>query len=103
MKTHLTTDLQRPKTFGLPRVLQSPFPYYLNDDRKNLVLVTAISGFVFFFMLLYTPFKSFEMELTPANVGIFAGVTFIVLWMSIIVLPKIFTITFDPTAWNVQK
>ena len=43
------------------------------------------------------------MELTPGNVGIFAGVTFVVLFVSTIVFPKIFTVTFDPTNWTVQK
>jgi DNA-binding LytR/AlgR family response regulator len=103
MKENITSKLPFTPSLNVSERLQSPFPYYLNDDRKNLLIILAISSFVVFFMLVYRPVRNFEEELTFGKTCIFGGVTFIVLTISIVILPKMFPATFDPTTWTIQK
>ena len=103
MKPNLITKLPAPANLNLSERLQSSFPYYLNDDRKNLLMIGAISVFVIVFMSVYKPFKSFDPELTLGNISIFAAVTFIVLAISIVISPKIFPVVFDPVNWTLKK
>lgn len=103
MKENLTSRLPFAATLNVSERLRSPFPYYLNDDRKNFLVILAIGVFVVFFMSVYRPYRNFEQELTFANMCLFGGVTVIVMGLSIIVLPKIFPAAFDPTTWTIQK
>lgn len=103
MKENLTSRLPFSASLNVSERLRSPFPYYLNDDRKNFLVILAIGAFVVFFMSVYRPYRNFEQELTFANMCIFGGVTVIVMGFSIIVLPKIFPVAFDPTNWTIQK
>jgi hypothetical protein len=103
MKENIASKLPFTPTLNVSERLRSPFPYYLNDDRKNLLIILAISTFVVFFMLVYRPVRNFEEELTIGKTSIFGGVTFVVLTISIIVLPKLFPVVFDPTNWTIQK
>lgn len=83
--------------------LQSPFPFYLGDDRKNLLMIMIISLFVVFFMQVYHPRSAWHHELTLAQRCMFGGATLGVLLIDIIILPKIFTRTFDPLNWTMGK
>ncbi|MBL7858892.1 MAG: LytTR family transcriptional regulator [Cyclobacteriaceae bacterium] len=83
--------------------LRKPFPYYLNDDKKNIALITALSLFVIFFMTVYRPDREFNEHLNFPVVCLFGGITFVILSISIIVLPKIFTDSFDPVKWTLFK
>jgi DNA-binding LytR/AlgR family response regulator len=103
MKENITSKLPFAPSLNVSERLQSPFPYYLNDDRKNLLIILAISSFVVFFMLVYRPVRNFEEELTFGKTCIFGGVTFIVLTISIVILPKLFPAAFDPTNWTIRK
>jgi LytTr DNA-binding domain len=78
-----------------------PFPFYLNDDRKNFLLVTVLSAFVTAFLYL---FKT-ETEFQFANdLGWLHGlITFSVLLFNILLLPRIFPAWMDPTVWSVKK
>ena len=82
--------------------LKSPFPFYLNDDRKNLVFILALSLFVVFFLHVYRPY-SFHAALTTAQEFLFGGVTFVALIINIIVLPKLFPNFFDVLHWTIGK
>lgn len=96
----LTTDVEeRPNR--LKDLLNAPFPFYLNDDRKNAVLVVAISGFVTLFLYL---FKT-ESELPFANEleWLHGLITLAVLSFNILVLPRLLPAWMDPVAWNVWK
>jgi len=96
----LTTDVEeRPNR--LKDLLNAPFPFYLNDDRKNAVLVVAISGFVTLFLYL---FKT-ESELPFANKleWLHGLITLAVLSFNILVLPRLLPAWMDPVAWNVRK
>jgi len=83
--------------------LNSPFPFYLNDDRKNIAFISAISLFVVFFLHVYHPQHRLHIELTLPQKFLFGGVTFIILFLNIVVLPKLYPKTFDPLNWTVKK
>lgn len=88
---------------NLPAKLKSPFPFYLNDDRKNTWLIAAISLFVVVFLEVYRPYFRMHVELTIPQAFLFGGVTFAVLYFNIILLPRIFPKQFDPTNWTIGK
>ncbi|MFZ6010140.1 MAG: LytR/AlgR family response regulator transcription factor [Bacteroidota bacterium] len=103
MKPNLTSSLPLGIDLNLKERLNTPFPYYMNDDRKNVVLILCISLFVIAFMSAYKPVGHLNEELNLPKISIFSAVTFIVLFVGIIVLPKIFPATFDPMRWTLQK
>jgi LytTr DNA-binding domain len=80
--------------------LDEPFPFYLQDDRKNLILILGLSLFVVFFLHVYRPYNSHK-QLTVGQEFLFAGVTFVVLSFNIIILPRIFPAFFDQ--WTLGK
>jgi len=75
--------------------LRSPFPYYLNDDRKNTYLCAGIGLFLVVFMFVF--------QHVQAKVLLVGGVTFLVLWANIVLLPKLFPRPFDSATWTVGK
>ncbi len=81
--------------------LNAPFPFYLNDDRKNFLLVSVISVFVTLFLYL---FKT-ESDFPFANeLGWLHGlITFGVLLFNVLILPGIFPAWMDPTIWSIKK
>ncbi|MBX2964363.1 MAG: LytTR family transcriptional regulator [Cyclobacteriaceae bacterium] len=81
--------------------LNTPFPFYLSDDRKNLGLITVITLFVLAFMVAFRSRN--DLDLTPAQYLLFAGITFFCLAINIIVLPRFFPVWFDPVSWTVKK
>lgn len=79
--------------------LREPFPYYLQDDRRNLALITVISLFVVAFMYAFkTPG---DHDLTLPQHFLFGGITFLCLVINIIALPKVFPAWFDH--WTLGK
>jgi hypothetical protein len=83
--------------------LNTPFPYYLNDDRKNMMFVIVVSVFVTVFMLLYRPYYHMTTVPTIGHTSIFGGITFFVLFVFVVVLPKLLPVLFDPTTWTLKK
>lgn len=83
--------------------LDHPFPFYLHDDRKNLVFVSGVSLFVFVFMVLFKTSRASHLELNLVHKAIFGGVTFVSLGFNILVLPKLFAHLFDPVHWTIRK
>jgi hypothetical protein len=81
--------------------LKEPFPFYLNDDRKNLLLIGVISLFVVAFMYFFK--SNNERVLTLTQHIMYGGITFLCLSINIILLPRVFPAWFDPTTWNLQK
>ena len=75
---------------------KSPFPYYLNDDRKNTLIPLGMSLFLVVFMLVFQPYN-------PYKVLLIGTVTFIVLFVNIVLLPKVFPSTFDASNWTIGK
>ncbi len=83
--------------------LDSPFPFYLNDSRKNILFISAVSLFVVFFLHVYRPQDTLHTELTFPQKLLFGGVTFSILLLNIIVLPKMFPKLFNALNWTVGK
>ena len=81
--------------------LRAPFPFYLNDDRKNLILVFVISGFVTGFLYLFKtqPDTNFSEGLEWLH-GL---ITLACLLFNIILLPKLFPAAMDPVSWTYKK
>jgi hypothetical protein len=104
MKQHLSSTLSfLPMMDNIKDRLNSPFPYYLNDDRKNFMFVSVVSVFVIFFMLLYRPYFHLTHTPTLGHASVFGGITFVALFFSVILLPKIFPVMFEPTNWTLRK
>lgn len=103
MKPDITSKIPLGLNLNIAERLKASFPYYLNDDRKNLLLITSISLFVIFFMSVYRPYGNFEEHLSFWAVCVFGAVTFVILCISIILLPRIFPVVFDPVNWTLKK
>ncbi|MCA4897835.1 MAG: LytR/AlgR family response regulator transcription factor [Bacteroidota bacterium] len=81
--------------------LNQPFPFYLNDDRKNFLLITILSLFVTAFLYLFKTEAEFEFA---NDLGWLHGlITFSVLIFNIILLPRIFPAWMDPISWSIKK
>lgn len=81
--------------------LNTPFPFYLNDDRKNLGLIAVITVFVLAFMIAFRSRN--DHDLTLSQHLLFAAITFICLTINMILLPRLFPVWFDPVSWTVKK
>ncbi len=75
--------------------MKTPFPFYLDDDRKNIIFILVISLFVVGFLMVFQPSFSHHGPLTVPQKFLFGGVTFAVLFLDIIILPKLFPKAFD--------
>ena len=80
--------------------LQKPFPFYLNDDRKNLLLIAGISVFVVFFLAVFSPFQESYSLLFIAS---YAVIVFVMLTFNIVVLPRVFPNWFDNENWTLSR
>jgi hypothetical protein len=83
--------------------LDAPFPFYLNDDRKNILFILAMAVFVFIFMVFFKTSNPDHLELNTFHKGIFGAVTFASLYFTIIILPRIFPRLFDSDQWTIKK
>ena len=99
-----TPTIQVGINMSLAEKLNSPFPYYLNDDRKNTILSLFVGLFVVFFHLVYRTPNSLDISLKLPQKFLFGGVTFVMLFLNIVWLPKVLHISaLDPTRWTVKK
>lgn len=81
--------------------LHSPFPFYLNDERKNFGLIVSVSLFVTVFLYF---FRTETTALIPENLAWVHGlITFVTLTLNIIFLPRFFPQVMDPVTWTVKK
>jgi hypothetical protein len=81
--------------------LNAPFPFYLNDERKNFVLVFVISLFVTGFLYVFrTPS---EHHFSDGFQWMHGSITFGCLLFNIIFLPRIFPALMDPVSWTWKK
>jgi hypothetical protein len=104
MKSDVTSRLPVNAPMNLGKKLNSPFPYYLIDDRKNTLLCLAVGIFVIFFHVVYRTQGQHDITLNFAQKSLFGGVTFVVLFVHIVLIPRIFTFSFvDSLHWTVKK
>lgn len=83
------------------KFLDEPFPFFLNDNGKNTILILVTSTFVVFFLALYTPFDN-PNNTPAANIG-WGVFCFVALYANLILLPKIFPNVFELTRWTLLK
>jgi len=80
--------------------LNTSFPFYLNDERKNTLLILVISIFLFFFL------SGVHIDHMPAKlnkIALVSGSSFVVLFANIILLPRLFPVLFDTLNWTLGK
>ena len=83
------------------QLINKPFPFFLNDNRKNIILILTTSIFVTLFLTLYTPFENPNNTLiNTIQWGVFC---FIALYANLILIPKLFPALFELTRWTLLK
>lgn len=87
--------------YSMQKLLNAPFPFFLNDHWKNELLIFFTSLFVFLFLSIYSPFGNQEQTLTR-NLN-WGALCFAILYFSIIILPQIIPVLFDFSRWTVLK
>ena len=80
-------------------VLNSPFPYFLNSGKKNLILSLGVCVFLIGFMITFNPKAAHNLTKTFA----IAGFTFAVLFPAIVLVPRLFPSVFDSLLWTFGK
>lgn len=99
-----TPTLPMGMNMNLADKLNSAFPYYLNDDRKNTILSLCVGLFVVFFLHVYKTPNSLNVHLSSPQKFMFGGIAFAVMYLNIVWFPKVFHPKFlDPTRWTVKK
>jgi hypothetical protein len=83
----------------LLKILQEPFPYYLNSDKKNTWLIAGLSIFVTGFLIVLLP-KEWIWVMKFLLIG---AVIFSVLYPSIVWAPKIFPRIINRDKWTIGK
>jgi hypothetical protein len=81
--------------------INKPFPFFLNDDRENFILIAVISAFIYFFVKVFKPFGALATTLN--EVHIYSLITFVVLTFNIVLLPRIFPKFLDNANWTLRK
>jgi DNA-binding LytR/AlgR family response regulator len=81
--------------------LNAPFPFYLNDERKNFLLALFISLFVTGFLYLFK--TESELEFANQLEWLHGLITFGVVLFNVLVLPRLFPAWMDPTTWTIKK
>lgn len=77
-----------------------PFPFFLNDGKKNTMLILLTSVFVSLFLIFYKPFQN--PNTTSENI-VWGVLCFAVLYFNIIILTKLFQNIFDLSSWTILK
>ncbi|CAN5189316.1 hypothetical protein BH09BAC3_BH09BAC3_01820 [soil metagenome] len=81
--------------------LKAPFPFYLNDNRKNLILVFVISIFVTGFLYLFK--TQTDTQFSEGLEWLHGLITFACLLINIVLLPRLFPAAMDPVSWTYRK
>ena len=80
-------------------ILREPFPYYLNDDRKNTWWIAGLSLFVIVFLIVLLP----KEWIWIAKFSLIGVVIFTVLYPAIVWAPKWFPKLINPDTWTIGK
>ena len=81
------------------KILQEPFPFYLNSDRKNTWLALGLAVFTVVLLTVFLPNTWFWFR----KWLLIGAVIAVVLYSHIIWFPKLFPTVFDPERWTVGK
>lgn len=80
--------------------LHTPFPFYLNDDRKNTILIACVSMFMFVFL---SAVHWYDMPDKLIKICVITAVIFSVLFTNIVWLPRLLPALFDSRTWTLWK
>jgi hypothetical protein len=81
------------------KLFHESFPYYLNDDRKNILLILGHSVFVILFLFTFHPTHLEHFK----KIIVIGSVIFLVLYATIIWLPKILPDVIGTLSWTIGK
>jgi hypothetical protein len=87
----------------MKKLLFLPFPFYFNDELKNILLSFITSLFVIVFLFIYEPFRVFNEGQTAQQVWLAGLITFSILLLNILLIPRVLPTIFEPSEWNVWK
>src|SRR5271154_2450690 len=79
--------------------LNAPFPYFLNDEKKNFVLSLGVSVFLVAFLMTFHP----PIEHQFFRTVLIAAFTFITLFPAIVITPRLLPRVFDTENWTFGK
>ena len=84
--------------------LNQPYPF--DYDFKTILLeIAGISLFIFFFLLVFQPFglKNVHESIKLLIIAGFGFVTFFVLVINLLALPKLFPSIFNENRWKIKN
>jgi hypothetical protein len=81
------------------KLFHESFPYYLNNGRKNTLLILGHSVFVILFLFIFHPTHLEHFK----KIIVIGSVIFIVLYATIIWLPKVLPDIIDTLSWTIGK
>ena len=79
--------------------LKAPFPFFLNDEKKNAVLCVGVCIFLTVFILIFNPRAIHNV----GKVMWIVGFTFMILFPGLTLSPRIFPAAFDTVQWTLGK
>jgi hypothetical protein len=83
--------------------LNYPFPFYLNDHKKNFILTLGMGVFVFVFLIFFETSGEHHLDLNLFQKMLFGVLTFFCLLFTILILPYLFPKHFNIDRWTVGK
>jgi hypothetical protein len=83
------------------KFLDQRFPFFLNDHRRNTILILLTSVFVTLFLIVYQPFEENSINL-PKNIN-WGICCFSLLYLNLILLPRLLPSLFDLSRWTLLK
>ncbi|MGC4021226.1 MAG: hypothetical protein QM734_04425 [Cyclobacteriaceae bacterium] len=84
---------------SIKKALKTPFPYFLNEEKKNALLCIGICIFLIGFIMVFNPKAIHQIDKTMLIVVF----TFTVLFPGLIIVPRIFPAAFDTDTWTFGK
>jgi hypothetical protein len=81
--------------------LKRPFPFFLNNDRGNFMLIVGVSIFTYTFLEVFKPFGEDLPE--SLEVPLYALITFAVMNFNLLLLPRLAPRLFDNAQWTLGK
>ena len=101
MRALETDSLYRRLVGSIATRLNTPFPFYLNDEAKNLALISVLSVFVTAFLYLFK--TQIDSPLSEGLQWLHGTITFACLCFNILLLPRILPAAMDPVSWTYKK
>ena len=78
-----------------------PFPFFLNNDRENFLLIAGISAFIYIFIKVFRPFGA--LSTTQDEAHVYSIITLLVLSFNILLLPRLFPRFLDDGNWTLRS